>query len=76
MTYDSGKERVTTMEMEAVKLEQIVMKWYPDMLSFLKQQELDSVIVLRDGLGILEAEDALDIIHHSILEHQSPEVLH
>ncbi|KAA8999822.1 hypothetical protein F4V43_16015 [Paenibacillus spiritus] len=56
--------------METVKLSTIVMKWYPDMLPFLKQTELNSVIVLRDGLGILDPADAMDIIRHSICEHQ------
>ncbi|WP_091067912.1 hypothetical protein [Paenibacillus sp. NFR01] len=59
------------MEMETVKLSAIVMRWYPDMMPFLKQDELNSIIVLRDGLSILEAADAMDIIHYSIYEHQN-----
>ncbi|AKG34292.1 hypothetical protein VK70_06660 [Paenibacillus durus ATCC 35681] len=58
------------MEMETVKLSEIVMKWYPDMMPFLKQDELDSMIVLRDGLSILDSADAMDIIQYSICEHQ------
>ncbi|MED5019680.1 hypothetical protein P9847_20500 [Paenibacillus chibensis] len=62
--------------METVKLSQIVMKWFPDMMSFLKQNELNSLIVLRDGLGILEQDDAMEIIQFSICEHQSSAPLH
>lgn len=69
--YHSKKERVIFMEMETVKLSAIVMRWYPDMMPFLKQNELNSVIVLRDGLSILEPADAMDIIHYSICEHQN-----
>lgn len=64
------------VEMETVKLSQIVMKWFPDMMSFLKQNELNSLIVLRDGLGILEQDDAMEIIQFSICEHQSSAPLH
>lgn len=64
------------MEMETVKLSAIVMRWYPDMMPFLKQDELNSVIVLRDGLSILEPADAMDIIHYSICEHQNSAFLH
>lgn len=59
-----------SVEMETVKLSAIVMKWHPDMLPFLTQNELNSKIVLRDGMGILESDDALDIIQYSICEHQ------
>ncbi|MBU5344422.1 hypothetical protein AK95_19895 [Paenibacillus sp. LC231] len=64
------------MEMETVKLSQIVMKWFPEMLSFFRQNELNSMIVLRDGLSILEQEDALEIIQFSICEHQNQTPLH
>lgn len=69
------KERVMFVEMETVKLSAIVMKWHPEMMPFLKQDELDSTIVLRDGLGILESADAMDIIQYSICEHQDPAFL-
>ncbi|BFH64235.1 hypothetical protein PAJ34TS1_48270 [Paenibacillus azoreducens] len=59
------------MEMETVKLSQIVMKWFPDLMPSLKNNELNSLIVLRDGLGILEQDDAMEIIQYSICEHQS-----
>ncbi|MNZ38945.1 hypothetical protein D3C78_564310 [compost metagenome] len=62
--------------METVKLAQIVMKWFPDMLPFLNQKELDSMIILRDGLTILEPEDAMEIIQFSICEHQISAFLH
>ncbi|MNP67359.1 hypothetical protein D3C76_1631830 [compost metagenome] len=64
------------VEMETVKLEQIVMKWFPDMLPFFNQRELNSMIILRDGLTILEPEDAMEIIQFSICEHQSTGFLH
>ncbi|GIO95896.1 hypothetical protein MKY48_24045 [Paenibacillus sp. FSL W8-0187] len=64
------------MEMETVKLSQIVMKWFPEMIPFFRQKELNSMIVLRDGLSILEQEDALEIIQFSICEHQNQTPLH
>ncbi|WP_036646095.1 hypothetical protein [Paenibacillus pini] len=64
------------MEMETVKLSQIVMKWFPDMMPFLKQNELNSLIMLRDGFSILEPNDAMEIIQYSICEHQSTAPLH
>lgn len=64
------------VEMETVRLEQIVKKWFPDMLPFLNQKELNSTILLRDGLTILEPQDALEIIQFSICEHQNPAFLH
>ncbi|WP_187377835.1 hypothetical protein [Paenibacillus senegalimassiliensis] len=64
------------VEMETVTLEQIVLKWFPDMLPFLNQKELDSTIILRDGFTILEPQDALEIIHYSICEHQDSAFLH
>lgn len=62
--------------METVKLAQIVMKWFPDMLPFFNQRELNSMIILRDGLTILEPEDAMEIIQFSICEHQDTAFLH
>lgn len=73
---DSKVERVVYMEVETVKLQQIVMKWFPDMLPFLNEEELNSKIILRDGLTILEPDDALEIIHFSICRHQSSSFLH
>ncbi|RUT27977.1 hypothetical protein EJP77_19115 [Paenibacillus zeisoli] len=64
------------MDMETVKLSQIVMKWFPDMMPFFNTEELNSRILLRDGFTVLEPEDALEIIHYSICEHQSSALLH
>ncbi|WP_106769814.1 hypothetical protein [Paenibacillus faecalis] len=64
------------MEMETVKLSEIVMKWFPDMMPFFRQNELNSIIVLRDGLNILEEDDALQIIQCSIYEYQNQTYLH
>lgn len=64
------------VEAETVKLEQIVMKWFPDLLPFFDQKELNSMIILRDGLTILEPEDAMEIIQFSICEHQNSAFLH
>lgn len=64
------------VEMESVKLSQIVERWYPDMLPFLKQKELNSLIMLRDGLSILKPHDAMEIIQISICEHQNLAHLH
>ena len=58
------------MHAETVTLASIVMKCTPEMYNALKKEELNSVIVLRDGLACLDAEGALDIIRHSICEHQ------
>ena len=64
------------MEMESVKLSEIVLRWYPDMMPFLKQSELNLLIMLRDGLSILEPHDAMEIIQFSICEHQNLSHLH
>lgn len=58
------------MEMETVKLSSIVMKYSPELFPFLKKKELNSMIVLRDGIRILERSDAVEIIEYSICEHQ------
>ncbi len=63
------------VEMETVKLSQIVLKCFPDMMPSLKQQELNSLVVLRDGLRILEADDAMEIIQYSICENQDEQLL-
>ncbi|TBL81300.1 hypothetical protein [Paenibacillus thalictri] len=58
------------MRMETVKLSEIVMKLTPELYSSLTPVELDSYIVLRNGLAALEADDVLEIIQFSISEHQ------
>ncbi|WP_442951627.1 hypothetical protein [Paenibacillus sp. GYB003] len=62
--------------METVKLSRIVMKLTPDTYPCLKASELDIDIVLKYGLESLEAEDALDIVKHSISENQKDALLH
>ncbi|MCZ8518040.1 MULTISPECIES: hypothetical protein [Paenibacillus] len=64
------------MLVETVKLSIIVMKLTPEMYPFLRKHELESEIVLRNGLAALEADDALEIIQYSISEHQKDVHLH
>jgi hypothetical protein len=64
------------MEVETVKLSRIVMEVTPEFYPFLKQSELDSVIVLRDGIHVLEPKDAVEIIQHSIYQQQKETLLH
>jgi len=64
------------MEVETVKLSRIVMEVTPEFYPFLKQSELDSSIVLRDGLDVLDPQDAVEIIQHSIYQHQKESLLH
>ncbi|GGG55721.1 hypothetical protein GCM10010918_05770 [Paenibacillus radicis (ex Gao et al. 2016)] len=58
------------MDMETVTLSQIVEKLAPELSSFLTKRELAINIVLRDGLAVLEPADAMEIVQHSICEHQ------
>jgi len=62
--------------MEQVKLSRIVMKCQPELYAFLRKDELNTNIVLRDGLDRLESEDALEIIQNSIYRHQQDAVIH
>lgn len=64
------------MEMETVKLSRIVRRLAPDLIPFLKKQELESTIILRDGLEILERQDAVEIVQHSIYRDQKDHYLH
>ncbi|TVY08320.1 hypothetical protein [Paenibacillus cremeus] len=64
------------MLVETVRLATIVMKLTPQMYPFLKPTELESEIVLRNGLAALEAEDAMEIIQYSISKHQKDAFLH
>jgi len=64
------------MEVETVRLSRIVMEITPEFYPFLKQSELDSVIVLRDGIQVLEPKDAVEIIQQSIYQHQKETLLH
>ncbi|MCQ6558508.1 hypothetical protein [Paenibacillus mendelii] len=58
------------MDMETVKLSRIVEKLVPELVPFLTERELNLNIVLRDGMALLEPEDAMEIVHHSICEYQ------
>lgn len=61
--------------METVTLSQIVEKLAPELSSFLTKRELEINIVLRDGLAVLEPADAMEIVQHSICEHQREALL-
>ena len=58
------------MDMETVRLSRIVEKLSPELVPFLTELELNLNIVLRDGLALLEPEDAMEIVQHSICKHQ------
>jgi len=62
--------------MESVKLSSIVMKLKPDLYPCLTRTELDTTIVLRDGIRELDKEGAVEIIQHSIFKHQKDAYLH
>ncbi|WP_127585140.1 hypothetical protein [Paenibacillus koleovorans] len=62
--------------METVKLSRIVMKLTPELYPFLRHCELNSDIVLRNGLDALESADVMEIIQFSISEHQKDAFLH
>jgi hypothetical protein len=64
------------MHVETVKLSRIVMKLSPELAPFLKQKELDSDIVLMDGLDALEPDDVMEIVQFSISEHNRDAYLH
>lgn len=62
--------------MQTVTLSRIVEKLVPELVPFLTERELQLNIVLRDGLAVLEPEDAIEIVHHSIYEVQKAVLLH
>ncbi|WP_270170108.1 hypothetical protein [Paenibacillus sp. SYP-B4298] len=64
------------MDMQTVTLSRIVEKLVPELVPFLTERELQLNIVLRDGLAVLEPEDAIEIVHHSIYEVQKAVLLH
>ena len=64
------------MEMEVVKLSSIVLKFSPELYSFLKPAELESNVVLKNGLSVLDTVGALEIIQQSIYEQQKDNVIH
>jgi hypothetical protein len=61
---------------ETVKLSKIVSRLSPELVPFLKKKELDSDIVLMDGLEALEVDDVMEIVQFSISEHQRDAFLH
>lgn len=64
------------MHVETVKLSRIVMKLSPELAPFLKPKELESDIVLMDGLDALEIDDVMEIVQFSIKEHSRDAFLH
>ncbi|SEB76977.1 hypothetical protein [Paenibacillus sp. GP183] len=64
------------MLVETVKLSRIVLKVSPELAGFLTLSELNSEIVLRNGIEALEAQDVMEIIQYSISEHQKDTLFH
>jgi hypothetical protein len=64
------------MLVETVKLSRIVLKVSPELAAFLTRSELNSEIVLRNGIEALEAQDVMEIIQFSISEHQKDTLFH
>lgn len=64
------------MKMETVKLSRIVMKFTPELYPFLRTSELDTEVVLRNGVESLDTEDVVEIIQHRITEYQKDALLH
>lgn len=52
------------------------MKFTPELYPFLREKELNSDIVLKNGIESLETEDALEIIQFSISQHQKDAYIH
>jgi hypothetical protein len=64
------------MLVETVKLSRIVLKVSPELAAFLTRSELNSEIVLMNGIEALEAQDVMEIIQYSISEHQKSTLFH
>jgi hypothetical protein len=62
--------------LETVRLSRIVLKLTPEMYPFLRDSELNSEIVLRDGFESLDLDDAVEIVTISITEHQKAALIH
>lgn len=58
------------MDMETVKLATIVERLAPELGKYLTPQELDTQIVLRDGITRLDATDVMEILQFSICRKQ------
>ncbi|MEV2910026.1 hypothetical protein ABNF65_15665 [Paenibacillus larvae] len=61
--------------METVTLSRIVMRLTPELVPYLTRRELESQIVLRDGLQALDAGDVMEIVQFSISEHHKDAIL-
>lgn len=61
--------------METVTLSRIVMRLTPELVPYLTKRELESQIVLRDGLQALDVGDVMEIVQFSISEHQKGAIL-
>jgi hypothetical protein len=64
------------MLVETVKLSRIVMRVTPELACFLTSIELNSEIVLRNGIEALGEQDVMEIIQYSIFEHQKDALFH
>jgi hypothetical protein len=62
--------------MQTVRLSSIVMKYTPEMIAHLKPKELNSEIVLVNGIEALDEIEAMEIIQYSISEHQKDAYIH
>jgi hypothetical protein len=62
--------------METVTLSRIVEKLAPELYPCLTERERQLNIVLRDGMGLLEPEDVIEIVQYSICEVQKETLLH
>jgi hypothetical protein len=67
---------VIVVEMETVKLSDIVMRLTPELYPSLTELELETSIVLRDGFKGLRADDAREIVRQSICKHQKDALIH
>ncbi|MFC5988306.1 hypothetical protein [Marinicrinis lubricantis] len=63
------------MQNETVKLSRLVLELKPELYPFLKPVELNTTIVLRDGIDGLSREDADEIVRYSIIKHQDLQLL-
>lgn len=61
--------------METLKLSEIVLSVTPELYPFLKNEEKDLYIVLKNGLSALREDDVLEIIQYSISEQKGRDAL-
>lgn len=62
--------------MEMVKLSTIVTRLSPELYPFLTQHELETCIVLKNGVDQLAPDDVLEIVENSIYKHQKDTLIH